>query len=173
MIFFKGKRQIIIIVAGILCISLFFGYIQLYSSYDLDDKYENVSRLKQYENRDIIRVYKALNTINENEEIVQIVRVKGYKGTIKLITSIDMDLDEVTDIQILSHNETEAYGGYITEEWFLDRFNNKNADRQLKTVKIIAERPNEIVAVTGATISSEAVVNGVNLSLANYMKMNK
>ncbi len=172
-IFFKVRLPIILIIVVLVGISSTIAFNQLNYVQMLDEHYDNISRLKEYESDDVIRVYKALNTVTENEEILQIVKVKGYKGSIKLMTNIDINQHELSGVTILSHSETEAYGGYITEKWFLDRFNGKKVDEQLKLVKIIAESTNEVVAVTGATISSEAVVDGVNISLENYKKMYK
>lgn len=72
---------------------------------------------------------------------------------------------------MISHQETEDYGGYLTREWFLDRFIGKSSTYQLKMVKIIDNKPDEIVAITGASKTSKAVVDGVNLALENFNKI--
>lgn len=81
---------------------------------------------------------------------------------------IDMINDIISDLDIVEENETSNYGGHITEDWFEKRFIGKDTDLKLKLVKMAAKKPEDVVAVTGATISSQAVLKGVNQALKNY-----
>lgn len=74
----------------------------------------------------------------------------GYDGPIEILTGINMD-GEITGIEILSQSETPGLGDRITEEDFKDQFEGQSSDTEL-----------EVDALSGATVSRNAVVNGVN-----------
>jgi Na+-translocating ferredoxin:NAD+ oxidoreductase RnfG subunit len=52
----------------------------------------------------------------------------------------------------------------------LQRFSGKDASRDLSLVKVAAANAQEIVAVTGATITSQAVLDGVNQAFLTLRK---
>lgn len=92
----------------------------------------------------------------------------GYKGTIKIAVGIDEQRKETIGIKILSHGETDEYGGPVTEKWFLDRFKGKNVLRFLNLVKLDSIDSQDIVQITGATVTSKGVVNGVNAAIGAF-----
>ena len=59
----------------------------------------------------------------------------------------------------------------INKDWFERRFVGKKVGKKLELVKMAAQKPKEVVAVTGATVSSQAVVKGVNRALHNYQQI--
>ena len=122
--------------------------------------YSGVHRVKKAETTNIIRVYRT-----KEASIVQIVHSEGYKSTIELLVAINNN--NVEKVNILSQHETEDYGGYITEQWSLNRL-CLPITAKLNLIKINKVNANDVVAVTGATISSQAVVDGVNLCIDNY-----
>ncbi len=126
----------------------------------------HINRSEEPTDEAILEVYE------ENGEFVQIVESQGYNDEelIELEVRINMDTHEVEQVNILEHSETEDYGGYITEEWFLEKFIGKTVLEDFKLVKIMPEYDNEIVAITGATKSSYGVVTGVNIAMENYRK---
>ncbi len=128
-------------------------------------------------NRLLLIVYKGVYLVEksdgENRTIIQIVNEKGFKDTIKLLVIIDTGQDIVEEVKVLEHHESEDYGAYLSEEWFLDRFGGKSTDRQLALVKISARSPEEVVAITGATCSSRAVLDTVNICMANYNRIKR
>ncbi len=108
--------------------------------------------------------YKAL----ENEELVgyaAIVEGKGYGGTIKIAVGIRLD-ETIKHVRIISQNETPGLGSRITEDEFLNQFDNKSLD-ELK----LSREGGKIDAITGATISSEAVVNIVRGEFQELVKV--
>jgi electron transport complex protein RnfG len=76
--------------------------------------------------------------------------------------------DKLEGIKILEHNETYNYGGYAVEDWFLARFTDKGVEKDLKIVILAAKEPEDIVSLTGATITTVAIVEGVNKGIATY-----
>ncbi len=79
----------------------------------------------------------------------------GYSGDIDIMIGLDSGFG-IKDISILSQTETPGLGSMITESSFTDQFKGLSAsDIALKA------DGGKIDAVTGATISSRAVVNAV------------
>ena len=94
---------------------------------------------------------------------------KGYGGPLELIIGISSE-GRVMDIKILSHSETPGLGAKAVEEPFAGQFKNKLFEKLFVT-KTPAEAEDQIQAISGATITSSAVVEGVNDALT-YWKAN-
>ncbi len=88
------------------------------------------------------------------------VSTKGYGGQIGFVVGITKD-GTVKAINILNHSETPGLGAKSTEPEFSGQFADKSSF-PLKVVKGGASNPDEISAISGATITSNAVVSGVN-----------
>ncbi len=86
---------------------------------------------------------------------------KGYSSYINILVSVDMD-GRVMKMEVLSHGETPGLGDEILLDYFKDQFVGKGRDQM---VVIKGETEDNIQAITGATISSRAVTNGVKDAL--------
>lgn len=95
-----------------------------------------------------------------------VVSCVGYNGPIEILAS--MDENKLVGIEILEHVETPDYSEGLTETYFLDRFKNLSLSKYLNLAELDKVNPEDIVQVTGATISSQAVVNGVNAAIGAY-----
>ena len=91
----------------------------------------------------------------------------GYQGTIRLMVGVGPDLQEVKGIQILESSETPGLGGKIRGESFKSQFRNLSAEDGIGLVKTAKPDKGEVQAITGATISSKAVVNIINGELSH------
>lgn len=96
----------------------------------------------------------------------------GYQGKIKLMAGIRTDLVTLSGIEILESQETPGLGQGIEEGTFKKQFIN------LKTLPFISyvkekkpEKENEIQAITGATISSKAVIAILNEKIEKIRKI--
>lgn len=118
-------------------------------------------RMKEYEDGEILRVYDAQNG-SKGFLLVS----EGYENTI-LIFAI-LDEDSIESVEIIYNNETADYGDLVTKEWFLDRFIIPY-NKRIEIVKRKKESENQVVAITGATITSQAVGNAIN-KCADIMK---
>ena len=83
------------------------------------------------------------------------------------IVGIGID-KHITGISIGKHNETAGLGANATKPSFKDKFRGK---LHPELVKIPSNDNQEIVAITGATITSQAVTDGVNygVDIANKL----
>jgi Na+-translocating ferredoxin:NAD+ oxidoreductase subunit G len=82
---------------------------------------------------------------------------KGYSSFIQMLVSLDKDMN-IRDVKVLSFNETPGLGDQILEKSFIGQFKGK-APSQIVLVK--GETKENIQAISGATISSRGVTNGV------------
>ena len=97
-----------------------------------------------------------------------IVKPVAYNGPITLAVVIDVDSDECVGMRIVEHVETKHYVRDMESAWFIGRFAQKSALGYLKLVRQQARDENEIVAITGATVTTEAIINGVNAAFGAY-----
>jgi len=95
----------------------------------------------------------------------------GYRSAIDLFIAIDGEKKEVIGIKVMQHDETPEYADYLTKEWFLKRFKNKSAGTYLNRVVLEESQPNDVIQITGATVSSQAVINGVNAAMGTYREV--
>ena len=96
------------------------------------------------------------------------VNSKGYGGAVSFIVGITRD-GTVRAINILSHSETPGLGAKSTEPAFYGQFENKKSF-PLQVVKGAVNNDNEIAAISGATITSNAVTSGVNAAVEYWSK---
>lgn len=82
---------------------------------------------------------------------------KGYSSFIAMLVSLDTDL-KIRDVKILHHGETPGLGDQVEDINFIGQFKGK-ALSQIVLLK--TETKENIQAISGATISSRAVTNGV------------
>lgn len=88
---------------------------------------------------------------------------EGYGGDIQFAMGVRSD-GTLNGISFLSISETAGLGMKAKEDSFRKQFEGKNADRIVYT-KNGASADNEIDALSGATITTNAVTNGVNAGL--------
>jgi len=92
----------------------------------------------------------------------------GYGGELTIMVGISSPDAKLTGIKVLKQNETPGLGAKSTEPQFSDQFAGKNLKSPLEVSK--QAKGEEIQAITAATITSRAVVKGVNEARDHYMK---
>ncbi|MFD3157677.1 RnfABCDGE type electron transport complex subunit G [Haloimpatiens sp. FM7330] len=95
---------------------------------------------------------------------------KGFGGKIEMKVGISKD-GTVQGIDIVKHQETPGLGANAEKEEFRSQYKDKSTDNTLEVIKGSASKDNEISAITGATVTSKAVTDGVNTA-ANFYKNN-
>ncbi len=91
----------------------------------------------------------------------------GYGGDIKIAVGVSTITNKITGFTVLSHSETAGLGAKATNEDFKSQFEGKSADG-ISYTKTGAADDTEIDAISGATITSNAVCEAVNSALAVY-----
>lgn len=98
---------------------------------------------------------------------------KGYGGDVELFVGIDSKEDKVKNVNIISHNETPGLGAKAAEPDFLGQYSGKPVGSPLTVVRGSATQDTQIEAITGATITSKAVTDGVNSAVELYGRLLK
>ena len=83
----------------------------------------------------------------------------GFGGLIDMLVGVDT-AGTVTGVSIISMSETSGLGANASRESFRSQYTGKSGQVKLR------KQGGEIDALTGATVTSTAVTNGVNVALA-------
>jgi electron transport complex protein RnfG len=87
------------------------------------------------------------------------------------MVGIQMDYSSLVGIEILESQETPGLGQEIETDNFKNQFKQLNTAPKIIYVKgEKPDQPNEIETITGATISSKAVVTILNKGIENLKK---
>jgi len=90
----------------------------------------------------------------------------GFAGPIELVLAVDKDFQKIMGFDVLASSETPGFGDQIKSDYYRKQYAGAPAE-QLMLAKTgdpgVADT--QIVAITGATVSSEAVVDIVNTFL--------
>lgn len=113
------------------------------------------------------RVFRALDA---NARLVGWVvpgKGQGFADKIELIVGLDAKAETITGLFVLDQKETPALGDNITKAAFRDQFKGFGTDVVLDAKRAATDRATgTIQALTGATISSDAVCTIVNQTVA-------
>ena len=91
---------------------------------------------------------------------------EGYGGDIQFAMGVQND-GTLNGISILSISETAGLGMKATTDDFKNQFKDKNVEKFTYT-KTGASSDDEIDAISGATITTNAMTNGVNAGLCAF-----
>ncbi len=87
----------------------------------------------------------------------------GFQGNVGIMVGLGLEYAKLKGIQVLDQVETPGLGNRILEKWFMDQFKGVEIHPKIEYIKYRKpEKPNQIQAITGATISSNAVVTNIN-----------
>lgn len=87
----------------------------------------------------------------------------GFADKVQLVIAVDEKCSRFLGFDVLFSNETPGFGSRITEDWFIAQFiGAPTAKLKLAKTGDTEAIDDEIVAITGATITSEAVVKIFN-----------
>ena len=118
-----------------------------------------------------VEVYRAMSEENECVGWSFNAAGSGFADKIELVVAVDKDFEKLAGFDVLASNETPNFGDQIKYDYYRDQFKGAPAE-QLKLIqsgdpkKIDAE----IVAISGATVSSESVVEIINNFLTQIKK---
>lgn len=96
------------------------------------------------------------------------VKPNGYGGAIDLMVGITSDY-KLSGIKVVSNSETAGLGAKCTDEEFSSQFKGKALP--LSVIKNGEPQDDEIVAITGATITSKAITEGVTAAFDAAVKL--
>lgn len=89
-------------------------------------------------------------------------QMNGYGGPVVCLTGVTEE-GKISGVQILNMTETAGLGMNAEKPEFIDQYKDKS--KLLRVVKNEAQGEEEIQAISGATITSNAVTGSVNTAL--------
>ena len=136
------------------------------NDFDVDSALQVLSQAG-YEQESIDEAVEALaDNGNILGYVMQVTTSEGYGGDITFSLGIRLD-GTVNGYEILRISETAGLGMKAKDASFKDQYANKNVDSFVYT-KTGATSENQIDAISGATITTNAITNGVNAGIAYF-----
>ena len=123
------------------------------------------------ENKDYKIIKNYSEGLDQNGETVGYtfsVSTKGFNTGLNLMIGIDKD-GIVTGVDVLTHEETPGLGANADNVEWKSQFNGKSGE--IEVVKGDAKADNQVSAITGATITSNAVKDAVNTASKFYKEV--
>ena len=116
---------------------------------------------------EVSEIYEAKDESGNTVGYTLKVLPSGYGGTIELMVGIDSANGQVSGINVVSNSETAGLGAKATDPEFSDQYKGKPLE-ELSVLKNGTPGDTEIKAISGATITSTAVTNGVDAAIEVY-----
>ena len=129
---------------------------------------------KSYEEVNVkgMEIYKVFDEQKNPAGYSLVYEGNGFQGKIRLMLGLSNDLNKISSIEILEQVETPGLGSRVTEDLFKKQFKGLETLPQVNWVKNEQpDSPNEIQAITGATISSKSVVAIINNAIAQARQL--
>ncbi len=127
------------------------------------------------EEKDGLVIYRGLDGEGKPVGMAFEVEGPGFQAKIYLMIGLDNRLEKLLGMQVLDSVETPGLGGNITNPEFKDQFRGLTIKPKITYIKnrnpAMPKKPGEIDAITGATISSKAVVDMINTGIAKVLKV--
>jgi len=115
------------------------------------------------------KVTAVQRALDENRHFVGYiyhVNVRGYADQIKMLVGISYPDGKIQGVKILDQKETPGLGANCVNENFLKQFRGYDTTKKIKVSKDYSK--GKIQAITSATLTSRAIVDGVNAARAHY-----
>ncbi len=121
----------------------------------------------EYSNPSLAMVDEIYEGKSNGELVGYAVKVtsKGYAGPIEIIVGVDIN-GIVQGISVGNNTETPGLGKNAANPQFEGQYQEKTWDSDIAVIKNGTPKENEVVAIAGATITSNAVTVGVNQAMA-------
>lgn len=125
-----------------------------------------------YQAQTVDEVYQALDASGEVAGyVITVTSSEGYGGDIQFSMGVSMD-GTTLGISFLSISETAGLGMNADTESFRDQFKDQKVS-EFSYSKTGAAAEGEIDALSGATITTNAVTNGVNAGLCAFQVLSE
>jgi electron transport complex protein RnfG len=111
-------------------------------------------------------IYKAVSDANTCVGWAFNCKGPGFQDKIELVVAVDKDFERIAGFSVLASNETPGFGDKIKLPKWREQFAEVPAEKlQLIKTGDVEKIDSEIVAISGATVSSKAVVDIINNSI--------
>ncbi len=135
------------------------------------EDYDIIEKGEKGPHKGRLTLYRGLGADGEPVGIAFKAEGTGFQGKIVLMVGLDMDYLKLKGIKILEQIETPGLGNRIGEPEFEGQFSGVQIKPRVEYIKYRKpEKPNQIQAITGATISSDAVVKNINRAISEILE---
>lgn len=137
-----------------------------YSESNLDDLFaKNIKKIEQ----ESLTYY-----LSPDNLYISIFQGRGLWGMIEGVITLDSDLETIKSLRIISQEETPGLGGRISEKEFLNQFKGKKVSPKLYlALRKKAVRINEVDSITGASMTSQALIDMINEHVIDFREQIK
>lgn len=130
---------------------------------------------KIYEEKNFT-VYEGKNDQGQDLGLAILTTAGGFQDKILYIFGLNLPLTRISSLYVLEQKETPGLGAKVADEkTFLQFWEDKDSTASLSLRKPAVEKgklaPSEVNTVTGATVSSKAVLASVNAALEKIKKL--
>jgi electron transport complex protein RnfG len=181
-----AAQMVFFATTGCLLISLFWHLLQpAIKAHESDRLWKAIHELcpetvSQSEHLEIVispskqpfTIYRLMDQGIFKAWIVETSTLEGYNGEIRFVLALKTD-QSLIGIRILRHRETPGIGDFIEirrSSW-LSLFNGKQIDGLSDSAWNIQKDGGRFDQVTGATVTSRAIVRGVHATLKNVAEI--
>ncbi len=130
------------------------------------ERFERMNLSHDLSSRSGVSVLEVYHALIGEDRVGYVLRVSvmGYGGEMVLLVGISAQEKKIMGIQVLEHQETPGLGSNITEERFLSQFVSKSLDDPFEIKR-------DIQGVTGATISTKAVIRACQEAITYFKNL--
>ncbi len=125
--------------------------------------------------KETVEVFKALSDTGECVGWSFNAIGPGFADKIELVVAVDKNFEKLAGFDVLASNETPGFGNQIKFDYFRDQF--KGAPTEGLRLEPSGDNTKtddaEIIAISGATISSEAVVDIISNAITQIKEQIK
>lgn len=135
------------------------------------EEFELVEREVHQDRNLIVEIYEG-STAGEVVGYTVKTNPNGYGGRVEVLTGINME-GSITGVKIGTQSETPGLGTKVTEPVFLNQFVGRGTAENFIATKGGETGDQYINAITGATVSTNAVTEGVNVARSVFVEVLK
>ncbi|MBT3222242.1 MAG: FMN-binding protein [Proteobacteria bacterium] len=119
--------------------------------------------------KDAPKIYEAFDADKNFKGYAIEAKGNGFQDTIELIYGYNPAKKQIVGMKVLTHLETPGLGDKIVkDQTFIDNFDALSVEPEVVGVKT-GTKANEVDCITGATISSKAIISIINKSTGDWL----
>lgn len=132
-----------------------------YTNYALE--IDTQKSYKQTDHQQYKNMYPTLEFLAiSNDGLLMIFDTVGFHEGLIVGVEINTTSNSISQVRILSHQETIDYGGVVDQGWFTQKYHQQSINMPTNIVRYMSKNEDDIVAMTGATITSQAINYSIN-----------
>lgn len=119
-----------------------------------------IPEAERFEATEDAKFFEAKDASGEVIGVIIFTYPNGFGGPVEVITGLGVD-GKIKGVRIGSHTETPDLGSRATQPEFYEQYSGLSMSEPIQVVKIGEPSGNEVHAISGATVTSNGVTDGV------------